>query len=72
MQCGYSEVEDDIVYGDFLALLEACERRVVVLRGSGYMRVGKIAPRSGTEITARCRRRCPESGPRPRRSSGAG
>jgi DNA-directed RNA polymerase specialized sigma24 family protein len=38
-----TEVEDDIVFGDFLALLDERERQIVVLLRSGITRVGDVA-----------------------------
>ena len=47
VQGRYSEVEDNMVYEDFLALLDARERRVVVSLRNGYTRVGEIASKLG-------------------------
>jgi len=43
----YSEVEDRMVFGDFMALLDAKERRIAVLLWSGETRLVKIAASLG-------------------------
>jgi hypothetical protein len=47
VQAPYTDVEDDIVFGDFMALLDRKERRIVVLLKSGYTKVGEIASMLG-------------------------
>lgn len=42
-----SEVEDRLIYEDFLAVLDRKERQVVVLLRSGFTRVGEIASQLG-------------------------
>lgn len=43
VQAGYTDVENGMVFGDFMALLDAKERHIVVLLWSGVTRLGEIA-----------------------------